>query len=356
MRHTWLRSPAVNKVSAGLLLVCGCSIVALAATRPRYGGTLRVEMREAVEGTDPPVASPADDSGVGRHLAELSRSFTISRWESGRRATYAANDSAPDGRPFLDAVEVEMGRPLREQALALEVGRTDIVEVAPGDTRRPKRVWSSAPVRLGALVFATRVQDGRVREALALAIDRAAIHGVLLQKQGEPAGALLPQWLSGYAFLFPSVQDLSRARSLLTGLPASARAFSLGYDPAEPQARAIAERIALNARDAGLLLAVVPQPATADVRLVHARIASLDPGVSLAMVAAALGLPEPARANTPESAYEAERLLLEGHRAIPLFHVPEMWGTGPRVRTWLTPGLGRLGEWRWDNVWLDPVR
>jgi ABC-type transport system substrate-binding protein len=327
---------------AALLLLCGA--VASAATRPRYGGTLRVEVREAVESLDPPQTG---------HLGELSGCFTPARWEAGRRAVYTANDAAPGGRPFLDAIEIEMGRPPRERALTLELGKTDMVEAAPAELRRIRRLWSSAPVRLGALVCGARVQDARLREALALSIDRAAIHSVLLQKQGDPSGALLPQWLSGYAFLFLSPQDLARARGLLAGMPAAARAFSLGYDPAEPLARAIAERIALNARDAGLLLAAAPQSAASDIRLAFTRIPSADAAVSLVTVATALGLPEPPRATTPEALHAAERTLLEGFRAIPLFHLPEMWGVAPRVRTWLGPGIGKTGEWMLDNVWLE---
>ena len=110
-----------------------------------------------------------------------------------------------------------------------------------------------------ALVFSPRFDDARVREALALAVDRSAIHAVLLQRQGEVSGALLPQWLSGYAFLFPAAADLGRARQLASG----ARPITLGVSDAA--ARPIAERIALNARDAGLAVSVTPQPANADV-------------------------------------------------------------------------------------------
>ena len=71
--------------------------------------------------------------------------------------------------------------------------------------------------RLLALAFSPRFDDARVREALALAVDRTSIHRVLLQRQGEVSGSLLPQWLSGYAFLFPDSADLARARALMAG-------------------------------------------------------------------------------------------------------------------------------------------
>ena len=171
-------------------------------------------------------------------------------------------------------VEILLGRSLRDQASDLDLGKADMVELGPNELRRQpagRRVWSSSPVRVLALVFSPRFDDARVREALALAVDRSAIHTVLLQRQGEISGALLPQWLSGYAFLFPAAADLGRARQLAAG----ARPITLGVIDAA--ARPIAERIALNARDAGLSVSVTPQAANADVTLVELRIASADP-------------------------------------------------------------------------------
>src|SRR5262249_40104968 len=152
-------------------------------------------------------------------------------WAAPRRAVYNADDRAPAGRPFLDGIEIQMGRRLADQAIDLDLGRADIVEIDPYEPRRNaparNRVWISSPVRLLALVFGARIDDPRIREGLALAVDRTAIHNVLLQRQGEVAGGLLPQWLSGYAFLFPTAQDTGRARTLLAGVPIAARSLSL---------------------------------------------------------------------------------------------------------------------------------
>jgi peptide/nickel transport system substrate-binding protein len=310
---------------------------ALAATRPHYGGTLRVETRQTAESPDPP-----NFLGPG---------FNIARWEAGRRAVYEADDSAAGGRPFVDSVEIILNRPLRDQSIDLELGKADIVELGPNELRRQvagRKVWASSPVRVLALVFAPRFDDARVREALALAVDRSAIHTVLLQRQGEISGALLPQWLSGYAFLFPAAMDLQRARSLIGG----SRALTLGIE--DPAMKPIAERIALNARDAGLNISVTAQPATADVRLTELRITSSDPAKALAGLAAALGVPEPARLETPEALFHAERVLLDGYRVIPLIHLPDVYGVGPRVRG--APGITPVGEWRFENLWLEGVR
>jgi hypothetical protein len=44
--------------------------------------------------------------------------------------------------------------------------------------------------------------------------------GVLLQKQAQPAVALLPRWLSGYAFFFTMDMNLDRAKEMKAVLAA----------------------------------------------------------------------------------------------------------------------------------------
>jgi len=319
-----------------------------AATRPHYGGTLRVQIRESFQTADPPQAGPG--------MADLAGAFSITRWEAGRQAAYAASDNAPGGRPFLDSVEIQMGRPLRDQSIDLDLGKADVVELGPNEVRRQpaaRRTWSSATVRILTIVFGPRVDNPRVREALALAVDRAAIHNVLLQRQGEVSGALLPQWLSGYAFLFPAAADMPKARALAASASPAARSFSLVVDDAA--LRPMADRIALNARDAGLSVSVrVGGFMGADARLVEVRIASQDPARALAGVAEALGQPAPGRTGTPEELYNAERALLDGFRVVPLFHLPEVYGVHPRVKG--PEGISPLGEWRFENLWLEGGR
>jgi peptide/nickel transport system substrate-binding protein len=318
-----------------LLLLLALTLTA--ATRPRYGGALRVQIRQSPETPDPPTF--------------LTTGFTITRWEAGRSAVYEADESAPGGRPFLDSVEISLGRPLRDQSIDLELGKADVVELGPNELLRSppgRKVWTSSPVRVLALVFSARFEDARVREALALAIDRSAIHTVLFQRQGEISGALLPQWLSGYAFLFPAAPDLPRARALAGG----ARPLTLAVEDASM--RPVADRIALKARDAGLNVTVTNQPATADARLTLLRVGSQEPARALAAMAAGLGLPEPARADSAEALYGAERALLEGFRVVPLIHLPDVYGAGPRVKG--STGITPLGEWRFENLWLEGSR
>ena len=76
-------------------------------------------------------------------------------------------------------------------------------------------------------------RNPRLREAVAQSIDRAAIVNFILQKTGEPAGGLLPQWSSGTAFLFPTATDPARAKELWSQI-APATKLVLGYDSADP--------------------------------------------------------------------------------------------------------------------------
>jgi peptide/nickel transport system substrate-binding protein len=276
--------------------------------------------------------------------------FRLTAWEPGRRAIFGANEDYWAGRPYLDSIEIEMGRSLRDQALDLDLNKADVVELGFGDTRRAmqngKRAWTSPPIDLLAIVFET-ASDDRVREAVALSIDRATMHSVLLQKQGVPAGAILPEWLSGYAFLFSAARDLDRARQLARG----AAPIQLAYDPADATARPIAERIAVNAREAGLVIhTAAAGTEAAAARITRTRVVWPDPTHALGSVTHALGMPPPT-AGSPETLYEAERVLLHDHRIVPLFHLPEIYGLGPRVRGWAP---SRWGGWKLDSVWLAP--
>ncbi len=281
-----------------------------------------------------------------------SGAFAVSRWEAGKKLILTARDDYWDGRPFLDTIEIELGRSYREQMLALDLGQADLVEIAPEQARRAglegRRVEYSAPAECLALVFSRDLAgEAKLREAVSLSIDREAMKNVLLQGNGEPAGALLPEWLSGYAFLFSPTPDLTRARQLAGegGTPA----WSLAYDAADSLARILAERVALNARDAGLTL----QPtaaASGDIRLMRLAPRSLDPRVALGELALSLGLEEPRfQDDMVGSLYASESVLLRSHQVIPLLHLRTSAAIGPSVRNWHE---SRNGNWRLEDVWV----
>ncbi|MBI3670416.1 MAG: hypothetical protein HY237_11620, partial [Acidobacteria bacterium] len=195
----------------------------------------------------------------------------------------------------------------------------------------------------------------RLRQILALSIDRAAIWNVLLQKQGEIAGGLLPQWLSGYAFLFPTAADVERAKRLRAELSAGPP-VTMAYDSSDPVTRAVAERIAVNAREVGVTVQI-SSPALAsttgyDVRLVRLRLAPAGARAALGSLLASLGEAStlPATAPTPEQLYAAELALVESYRVVPLAHLPEAFGLSLPVKNWMPR---RWGTWRLGDAWLD---
>jgi ABC-type transport system substrate-binding protein len=291
--------------------------------------------------------------------------FRLVEWQPERRAVFHAHEEYWAGRPYVDRIEVEMGRSSRDLLLDLELDRADLVELDPVEARRAqqegKRVWTSASVKLLALRFASDgawAQDSRLREAVARSVDRAAIQKVLLQNYGETASNIFPQWLSGYAFLFPVTADLERARQLKAeiGAPSPQR---LGFDPTDPLARQVAERVAVNARDAGFSLQVAPLPdaregadASSDLVILRRRIDG--PTLQIAARQARRWFPfEDGSFDSPEAVYSAEKRLLDTFVVVPIVCIPEMVGLGPRVRNWMaTP----WGEWHLDEVWLEAER
>src|SRR6185437_8801777 len=250
--------------------------------------------------------------------------FAIQTSDPGKHLTLAANDQYWGGRPFLDAIEVDLARNDRDQVLALDIGKADVITVAPETIRRARSegrtVLTSEPAQLLALVFSgdpKSEDDVHLRNALALSLDAAAMNNVVLQGGGEPSGSLLPNWLSGYAFAFSSGRNLEQARQE-RAMARRAPTLTLGYDPSDPTARVIAERILLNARDVGVALQIAGS-SSADLRLVAVPLNSLDPQVALAEMAKALQLAAPTFAGTSiAELFNSEKTLLQTHRVIPL--------------------------------------
>jgi hypothetical protein len=206
-----------------------------------------------------------------------------------------------------------------------------------------------------ALVFARDVSspdEKLLREALGLSVERESIHSVLLQGAGQPTGSLLPTWISGFGFVFSSTAELQKARQLRDQVH-TARVWTIGYDGSDPLARLVVDRIALNAKDAGLSLA----PATvgaSDLRLARIPLASSDPWIALEDIAAQAGLSKPKNnGGVFEELFAAEQGELASERVVSLFHLPVFYAASASLRDWAlrTDGTLELG-----NAWLGAAK
>jgi len=286
------------------------------------------------------------------------------------RIKFQANEGTWSGRPFVDFVEVTLGEPPLRQLLDLQVGKADIAEIAPDLVRKGRqeglRIWTSAPRTLVALRFDDEFRapaSDQLREALWLALDRDTMANVLLQREAQPADSLLPQWLSGYAFLFESAMNLQRARELRAafpaGVPGAAQPLRLRVDAQGDFFKLMGERVAVNARQANLMVQVASPaggnnfsaPAVA-LHLFAWHYDSLSPHAELGTLVKQLleGGDLPANTTDPEQFFAQERRLLDERRVLPLVLLPECVGVRANVHNW---SASPWGDWRLADVWLD---
>ncbi|HSK44333.1 MAG TPA: ABC transporter substrate-binding protein [Candidatus Binatia bacterium] len=310
-------------------------------------------------------------------------SYKLNQWQAGEHAQFTANEDYWGGRPFADAIEFQMGSTLRDQLMDRQLGPFAATELSIDQIRNVEQnnqtVTLSRPADLLALVFlqpdsggrpGRKPVDARVRQALGLTINRAAISNVIFQRKAIPASGLLPQWLTGYEFMFSGATDINRAKDLR----ADAAAFvvispiALAYDFADPLARLAAERIAVDAREAGIIVQPYAEShlyskaargsMNADAVLLRVPLQSLDPSVALATRAEDLGLsPESAPAilgaTRPEDLLEIERKLLESNRVLPVAHVPQVLWLNNTAHNWQQQ---LNGAWSLDQLWMEGAR
>jgi peptide/nickel transport system substrate-binding protein len=281
-----------------------------------------------------------------------------------------AHDRYWDGRPFVDTVQIDLGRALALQLADLELGRADLVSVQATDVRRlaqrQLKIVATRPLELFALIFephrATSAGE-TLRKALASVIDRSAMCRVLLQGQADPADGLLPPWLSGYPAPLSPAAGGDSPRLNLTALPLEQRTLTLRVDPSDTLAASMGERIAVDGREAGFVIKIqapsglVPR---ADLRLVRLQIDATTPDRALARLMAALGPrvtalttnEPPGSGSMLDQVYRVERAMLERATIVPLVHAREVYGVGARLDSWNGPPVAASGKWDLANVWL----
>lgn len=301
--------------------------------------------------------------------------FVVSDFQPRRTVSLTAREDGWQPRPFVDTIEIQFGRGLREQNIDLELGRADVVEAGPDQLARAaqpdypsrptpglpgtpagRRMFASDPIELFALRFnrSGPAKDIRVREAISVALDRQSIANVLLQRHGEAAGGLLPDWMTGYSFLFPTAVRTARARQLRAEA-GSVAPITIAFDAADPLARVMVERIALNAADAGIMIRPLPSTQNTTVpdgELVRLRLLSANPATAIEELARpdALAIAVPAvAADSPAELYRATTAGLKDFWALPIAYAPAAYAISSRVRNWT---MTRAGDWNLEELWL----
>lgn len=343
-------------------------ITSLTAANPDW--RLRAEGRDLLIQSDTPIKD------VLYRLAQSSNSiclagdngqwigsgpFQISEYLPGQHIELRSFDDAWQGRSFLDRIRIEMGRTLADQAVDLPLGNADVIEADP--TQQRAFISTTQPIELFALVF-TRNRpasfDPKLREAIARSIDRSSIFSVLLRRQGEQTSALLPEWVSGYAHLFSTAQDLAGAQQMRASATSPSQ-LSLAYDGNDPLAKLIAERVAVNARETGIVIQTRPEsPAfrsfDADAKLARVRIASPERTAALGELADILELATLRKAElaiSVDAIYNVESDALKDRSVIPLAHVPEAFTMSPAVHDWKVSAWGEIDL---GNLWIEGSR
>jgi peptide/nickel transport system substrate-binding protein len=288
---------------------------------------------------------------------------------------FRGNELCWSGRPFLAAIDVTLGVPPLRALLDSQLGKADLAEVSADTARRAQqsnvKLWTSSPLTLYAVKFAAQAKsanDRTLREALNLSLDRDAMARVLLQKQAEAAPSFLPQWLSGYAFLFAMDSNLERAKELRASLPASsvgaAQPLRVSLDANTDLAKLIAERVAVNARAAGLTVQIASHSAMraasdgavakaeSEAQLVSWRYTSLSPREALESFAATSHweIPQGGVPVDADARYAWEKNMMDERNILPLVAVPDFAALDSRVRNW-SPSA--WGEWHLADVWLE---
>lgn len=311
--------------------------------------------------------------------------FKLGEWQQGERALLQVNDDYWGGRAFPESIEFQMGASLREQLVQRQLNGYAAAEISVDQLhlldQTAQNVAVSRPADLLVMVFLQSDSPGpgkpprksvnpRVREALVASLDRATLSNALLQKKGAPASGLLPQWLTGYEFLLGAATDRVRARKLAAeaGTASSAPALTLAYDFADPVTKVAAERIAVDAREAGIKvqtygdahvnLKSAQASLNADAVLLRVALPSLEPSVALAALASDLGMDADTvssafAAARPEDLFEIERKALENFRVVPVARVAQA--------VWLNAGAHNWqqlpnGFWNLDQLWVEGVR
>ena len=281
--------------------------------------------------------------------------YKIGDWRPGRGIVLTRNGEYDGPAPYLETIEVRFNE---NAGSTFAVNGIDLNEIGLEQARslganNGKR--SDDASELYALRWNESIRiDERVRKAMTAAIDRTSLAMPFSRDGATPATGYLPQSVSGYEFLFEQKPDIAQARALVRDagwrLP-----LPVAYRSSDPVARLIAERIAVNAREAGLNVQPLGEKdalgATAAVaRIVRLPVAEASPAATLFAIATSLGLASGSVLGDDDAGrlLSVERDLLNDTRAMPLLHLPAIIWQSRRLHD-----VGSVGDWQLDSAWVS---
>ncbi|MBI4014183.1 MAG: ABC transporter substrate-binding protein [Candidatus Rokubacteria bacterium] len=152
--------------------------------------------------------------------------FVLDRWDKGSRIVLAKNPHYwQAGKPHLDRVEFQIIGEDNTRMLKLQAGEVDVAADVPANMLQTLRAKKDARVQIVDQYRSDFVNmnttkapftDKKIREALNLAVNRAALIKAVLYGSGVPENSYLPRGMKYWdSSLKPYAFDLARAKKLM---------------------------------------------------------------------------------------------------------------------------------------------
>lgn len=195
--------------------------------------------------------------------------FRFTEWKPGTSITFEANDEYWDGAPHLDGVEYLIVPDAQTRASQLRSGQLDLLLTAGArdtdqlagdpnfqviDQIGVERNWY-----IGANVQAPGLNDVRVRQAIAYAVDRERIVSDIFQGHGTPASLPWPEYSPAYDAEANDTysQDVDRAKALVAEV-GDIPVIPITYTTGSSESEALAQVVQADLAAAGIETVLEP--------------------------------------------------------------------------------------------------
>src|SRR4029079_10734355 len=184
--------------------------------------------------------------------------FRVTEMQPTDHVTVVANDHYSGPRPMLKSIRFDVVNDGAGALLKYKNGELDEIDVQPaqvsevnGDSQLVSNLVKTPGLTVFWLVFrltAAPLHNIKVRQAIALAIDRQAFVNQVFSGEGMPAGTFIPKGMLGYAPNLNGAQnfDVAKAKAALAASGKTAAQLSgirFSYDQSSDFAKASAKFI-----------------------------------------------------------------------------------------------------------------